>query len=50
MKISRLFLFKEVIAIYCKNHVKPLNCGQNWNLVNVKKHVTYSLSITVFKW
>jgi hypothetical protein len=31
-------LFKEIIIIYSKNYVKPINmlCGQNTELFNVK--------------
>jgi hypothetical protein len=36
--INWLTLFKEIIAVYCKNHTKATNtvCGQNAGLLNVK--------------
>jgi hypothetical protein len=43
-KINWLTLFKEIIAVYCKNHMKRINtlCGQNAELLNVKPGGTYS--------
>jgi hypothetical protein len=44
MRISRLMLFKEVIAVYGENHMKPINtlCGQKAELLFVKAGGTYS--------
>jgi hypothetical protein len=43
-KIILLMLFREIIAIYSENHMKPINtlCGQNVELVNVWAGGTYS--------
>jgi hypothetical protein len=40
---SWLMLFKKIITINCRNHVKPINkiCGQNAELLNVKSGSTY---------
>jgi hypothetical protein len=42
--IDWLTLFKEIIAVYSENHIKPTNrlCGQNAELLNVKAGGTYS--------
>jgi hypothetical protein len=38
-----LMLFRELIAVYSKNHMKPINtlCGLSAGLVNVKACGTY---------
>jgi hypothetical protein len=43
-KINYLMLFKEIIAVYSENHMKPINtlCGQNAELLIVKECGTYS--------
>jgi hypothetical protein len=43
-KISWLMLFKEIIAVYSENHVKPINtlCEQNSELLIVKAGGTYN--------
>jgi hypothetical protein len=37
-------MFREIIAIHCKNHTKTQNisCGENLELPNAKAHVIYS--------
>jgi hypothetical protein len=37
-------LFKEIIAVYSENHMKPINtlCGKNAELLIVKEGGTYS--------
>jgi hypothetical protein len=37
-------LFKEIIALYSENHMKPVStlCGQNAELLIVKAGSTYS--------
>jgi hypothetical protein len=41
--INWLMLFKEIIAVYCDNHTKPINtlCGQNEELQIVTTGGTY---------
>jgi hypothetical protein len=43
-KINWLMLFKEIIAVYCKNHTKPIDTlfGHNIKLAIVKAGGTYS--------
>jgi hypothetical protein len=43
-KIMRLMLFREIIAVYYKNHIKHANtlCGQNAEFWYVKAVSTYS--------
>jgi hypothetical protein len=42
-KINWLTLFKEIIAVYSENHMKPIDtlCGQNTELLIVKVGGTY---------
>jgi hypothetical protein len=37
-------LFREIIAVYSADHMKPINtlCGENEELLNVKECGTYS--------
>jgi hypothetical protein len=37
-KPNSLMLFREIIAVYCENHVGHINtlCGQNAEIFNVK--------------
>jgi hypothetical protein len=43
-KINQLMLFKEILAVYTRNHMKPTNtlCGQNEELLIVKAGGTCS--------
>jgi hypothetical protein len=43
-KINWLMLFKEIIAVYSENHMKPINalCVQNAELFIVEVDGTYS--------
>jgi hypothetical protein len=43
-KINWLTLFKEIIAVYSENHIKPMNAlsGKNVELLNIKEGGTYS--------
>jgi hypothetical protein len=36
-------LFKDIIAVYFENHMKPINtlCGQNEDFVNVQAYGKY---------
>jgi hypothetical protein len=36
-------LFREIIAVYCENHMEHINthCGQNAEFTNVKAGGTY---------
>jgi hypothetical protein len=42
--INWLMLFREIIAVFSENYVKPTNmlCGQNTELLIVKARGTYS--------
>jgi hypothetical protein len=42
-KPNRLMLFREIIAVYCENHMERTNtlCGQNAYIFNVKDGGTY---------
>jgi hypothetical protein len=42
-------LFREMIAVYCENHMEHINtlCGQNAKLFNVKTGGTYTYSSIV---
>jgi hypothetical protein len=42
--INAVLLFKEIIAVYCENHMKPINtlCIQNEELLIVKSGCLYS--------
>jgi hypothetical protein len=44
MKTNRLMLFREVLAVYCENHMEHIDapCGQNVEFLNVKSGGTYS--------
>jgi hypothetical protein len=43
-KPNRLMLFREIIAVYCENHMEHINalCGQNSEFFNVKSGGTYA--------
>jgi hypothetical protein len=43
-KINWLTLFKEIITVYSKNQMKPINtlCGQNAEILNVKVDGAYN--------
>jgi hypothetical protein len=51
-KISRLTLFKEIIAVCSESHMKHVNtlCGQNVELLNVKAGGTYSYHCALTEW
>jgi hypothetical protein len=42
--INWLMLFREIIAVYCENHMKHINtlCGQNAELLYVEACGTFS--------
>jgi hypothetical protein len=42
-KPNRLMLFREIIAVYCENHMEHTNtlCGQNAEIITIKTFGSY---------